>query len=345
MLESYVWSLGIAFAIGCCTTPFVYKNAPIAWPAILFGSTFCFGTGFFLLGAIRSRIRIPSFLLNAVVQTALTAATVLGCLIPFVWYLLSAAEHHPAPFSDLKQFVFSPLSLLGQGVGVILAFFITVGFEFSRKLGPGVLWNWMTGKYYTPREEELVFMFLDMKDSTTIAESLGALKFSALVRDFFRDLSAPLQESKGRVSHYIGDEAVIYWKPENAIKQAGCIAFFFAFKKSLLSRNDYYQKTYGLTPEFKAGLHIGPVVATEVGDVKSEIVFHGDVLNTTARIESMCNELNAEFLVSKVLADRVAMPVGVSKADLGAVHLKGKSEQVDLASFFVISSARRDQSK
>jgi adenylate cyclase len=332
MLEAYAWSLGIAFVIGCCITPFAYKDAPIAWPLMLFGSTFCFGTGFFLLGAIRSQIRIPWFLLNAVVQTALTAITVLGCLIPLVWYFLSAAEHHLAPLSDLLQLLSSSLSFKAQVAGIFLAFLITMGFEFSRKLGPGVLWNWLTGKYYTPREEELVFMFLDMKDSTTIAERLGALKFSALVRDFFRDLSAPLQESKGRVSHYIGDEAVIYWKPENAVKPTGCIAFFFAFKKALNGRADYYQKTYGLTPEFKAGLHIGPVVATEVGDVKSEIVFHGDVLNTTARIESMCNEIGSEFLVSRVLADRLKLPAGVSRIELGAVHLKGKAEEVDLVS-------------
>ena len=336
MLEAYAWSLGIALAIGICVLPVLYKKAPVPWPIILLGSTFTFGTGFFLLGTVRSRIRVRSFLLNALVQTALTAVTVLACLVVVVWYSISAVEHHSAPFRDLALALFSPFSLEAQAGGIIFAFLISVGFEFSRKLGPGVLWNWMTGKYYTPREEELVFMFLDMKDSTTIAERLGALKFSALVRDFFRDLSGPLQESKGRVSHYIGDEAVIYWKPSNAVKATGCIAFFFAFKKALRDRADYYQKTYGLTPEFKAGLHIGPVVATEVGDVKSEIVFHGDVLNTTARIESLCNETDSELLVSKLLAERLTLPAGVSKTDLGAVHLKGKAEEVELTNFFVI---------
>jgi adenylate cyclase len=35
----------------------------------------------------------------------------------------------------------------------------------------------------------------------------------------------------------------------------------------------------------KAGAHVGRVVATEVGTIKSEIVFHGDVVNTTARVQ------------------------------------------------------------
>lgn len=332
VLRAYAWSLGIAFAIGASVTPFVYRQANIPWPVMLFGSAILFGTGFFLLGTVRTSIRVPSFLVNAFLQTALTAATIIGCLFIMVWYLTSVANHQTVPPAYVVPVVFSRQSLFLEGGGIVFAFLVSMGFEFSRKLGPGVLWNWMTGKYYRPREEELVFMFLDMKDSTTIAEKLGALKFSALVRDFFRDISYPLRDSKGRISHYIGDEAVIYWKPKDAVRAGGCIAFFFAFRKVLRGRAEYYMKAYGLVPEFKAGVHIGPVVATEVGDVKSEIVFHGDVLNTTARIESMCNETGSPLLVSRTLADRLTLPSGVSLSPLGAVRLKGKADEVDLVS-------------
>jgi hypothetical protein len=42
-------------------------------------------------------------------------------------------------------------------VAVVVAAFLN---EVSRKLGPGVLWNWVRGRYHDPREEERVFMFL-----------------------------------------------------------------------------------------------------------------------------------------------------------------------------------------
>jgi adenylate cyclase len=226
--------------------------------------------------------------------------------------------------------VFAKQSLVLSMMGVGVAALINFGFEIQKKLGPGILTSWLTGKYYTPREEELAFMFVDMKDSTTLAEQLGALKFSALVRDFFRDMTVPLTESGGRISHYIGDEAVVYWRPETAFNAKGCISFFFWFADTLSERAAYYQTTYGTVPSFKAGAHIGQVVATEVGEVKSEIVFHGDVLNTTARIETMCNELGHDLLLSRSLAGKLRVPANVVMTALGPIRLKGKADDLEL---------------
>ena len=59
-----------------------------------------------------------------------------------------------------------------------------------------------------------------------------------------------------------------------------------------------YQSKYGMVPEFKAGIHCGRVIVTTIGKQKKDIVYHGDVLNTTARIEKKCNELQVKLLVS-----------------------------------------------
>ncbi|TSD67712.1 hypothetical protein FFF34_010090 [Inquilinus sp. KBS0705] len=45
--------------------------------------------------------------------------------------------------------------------------------EFSQSIGTGTLSNFFLGKYHYPIEEERIFMFLDMKSSTTIAETWG----------------------------------------------------------------------------------------------------------------------------------------------------------------------------
>jgi adenylate cyclase len=325
--------LGIALLIALCMSPFL-KGLPVSIFLTVPGSALLYGTAFFILSAVRPRIRVGSFILNNIVQTLLTAATVLGCFIVIVWFFAyvqirqdgSAQE----PWPIVLDFTTRPLNVALEFAGVFLAGIINFSIEIGKKLGPGVLTNWITGKYYTPREEELVFMFVDMKDSTMLAEKLGAIKFSALVRDFFRDMTIPLLESKARVSHFIGDEAVIYWKPVDAFKPKGCIAFFKTFEEMIEDRSAYYQSNYGLTPDFKAGMHMGPVVATEVGEVKSEIVFHGDVLNTTARIQSMCNELGHKLLSSRDLAAKLTLPKGAVMSALGPVHLKGKAEEMEL---------------
>jgi adenylate cyclase len=200
----------------------------------------------------------------------------------------------------------------------------------ARKLGPRVLLDWLLGRYYSPRVEERIFMFLDMRDSTAIAESLGDLRFSALIRDFFDDLSGPIIETYGEVSHYIGDEAVLTWRPERGLPEARCLQCFFRFQFVLEQRSTHYVKQYGFVPQFKAGVHIGSVVATEVGKLKSEIVFHGDVLNTAARAQTICRELGANLLVTGTLTDRLPSVSWLKLADVGEIALKGKATPVAL---------------
>ena len=261
------------------------------------------------------------------------SVVILGCFALMVWFIITSMyPSHPQGeiIPQVFKFIFQPSQVAWLVGGFIVALLINFAFQISKKMGPGVLTSWITGKYYTPREEPFVFMFLDMKDSTMLAEQLGAIKFSALVRDFFYDMTAPLMESRGRVSHYIGDEAVIYWKPDDAFKVKGPLAFFKMFEAEIASRASYYRSNYGLVPDFKAGIHMGPVVATEVGEVKSEIVFHGDVLNTTARIQSMCNDLGHKLLSSRQLASKLVLPHGAIMSALGPVRLKGKADEVEL---------------
>jgi adenylate cyclase len=54
----------------------------------------------------------------------------------------------------------------------------------GRKFGHGVLWKILLGKYHLPREEYHVFMFVDLKASTTIAETIGDVKYHSLLHDF-----------------------------------------------------------------------------------------------------------------------------------------------------------------
>lgn len=334
LFNDYLQSLAIALAISVPFSFSVGRSIPISRIVLILVSAFTFGTGFFVVGALRGRIRVRSFVLNVLAQSALIFATLVACTYVMIW--LSVASHlrgnafRPEAFAATAQFEFSRTMLPFGLIGLLASMAINSFFQISRKMGPGVLWNWVTGKYHTPREEPLIFMFLDMKDSTTLAEQLGAIKFSALVRDFFHDMTLPLLASQGKVSHYIGDEAVIYWRPDKGLKDAKCLAFFFEFQNLLRSRSAHYQKTYGLVPEFKAGIHLGPVVATEVGDIKSEIVFHGDVLNTAARIQSMCNETGCELLTSGQLKSAIPDTARFNFRSLGGVHLKGKAQEVAL---------------
>jgi adenylate cyclase len=198
------------------------------------------------------------------------------------------------------------------------------------KIGPNVLVNLLLGKYHIPSEENRVFMFLDLKSSTTIAEEIGHIKYSQFIQDCFADLTESAIIHEVEIYQYVGDEAVLTWKSDNGFKRNNCIYTYYDFQKSLEDKKAYYLKKYGIFPEFKAGVNAGPVVVTEVGIIKREIAYHSDVLNTAARIQGKCNELNSKLLISGEVKDSLLPDTNLIVEDAGVFELKGKQIEVQL---------------
>jgi adenylate cyclase len=218
-------------------------------------------------------------------------------------------------------------------VGVYMAAIVVVSqfyTEVSDNIGHVVLHNFFTGKYHTAKEEERIFMFLDMKSSTTIAENLGHVKYFEMLREYYSDLSDPIIMYSGEIYQYVGDEVVVSWKLKNGLQNNNCIECFFAMKAALRKQNRKYNEKFGLLPEFKAGFHFGKVTTGEIGVLKKEIIFTGDVLNTTARIQGLCNTYKVDILVSGVLIERLNVDGRFEIKTLGENELRGRDEKIEL---------------
>lgn len=189
------------------------------------------------------------------------------------------------------------------------------------------------GKYRQPREIYAVFMFVDIRASTTIAERLGHERFSAFLRDFFNDISSAIHEAKGEVYQYVGDEVVIVWPGDQALKGPYWFACYKAMRAALEKVAPVYRESYGVTPVFKAGVHGGLVVVTEVGTLQRAHVYHGDVLNTASRIQAKCNEAGYDLLVSESLVAGIRSGRRDEFERVGAVPLRGKTEEVVIYGF------------
>jgi adenylate cyclase len=207
-----------------------------------------------------------------------------------------------------------------------------VSLQINSKFGYGVFWNILRGKYHTPVTETRVFMFLDLNQSTAIAERLGNKSYHALLKDFFRDITNPILDCKGSIYQYVGDEVIISWNMRNGFDDANSIKCFFSLKEYIHSQREKYLFTYGMIPTFKAGLHCGEVVAGEVGIVKRDITYSGDVLNTTARIQSMCREFQVDFIASHHLATLIPDQEIFEISALGSIKLRGKETELQLVS-------------
>ncbi|UCH66398.1 MAG: adenylate/guanylate cyclase domain-containing protein [Ignavibacterium sp.] len=204
--------------------------------------------------------------------------------------------------------------------------------QMNKKFGPGILIPMLFGKYRNPKEEERVFMFLDLQSSTAHAEKLGHLKYSALIRDSFMDINQVLVKHNAEVYQYVGDEIVISWPITGNLNSLSCVDFFFACQDQFDMRLDYYMKHYGFVPRFKAGLHLGKVTAVEVGEIKRDIAYHGDTLNTASRIQSVCNQYDKIFLASGNIKEFADLENKYSVELIGDINLRGKTESIDIYS-------------
>jgi adenylate cyclase len=227
-----------------------------------------------------------------------------------------------------QSFAFWSLELY-MALGIAIALFYL---EVSDNIGQGVLINFFTGKYHKPLAEERVFMFLDMKDSTTIAEELGHLKYFNMLREYYADLTYPIVAHGGQIYQYVGDEVVVTWRKEKGVSDNNCINCFFSMKAAIAARARQYESEYRVVPTFKAAIHFGKVTTGEIGVIKKEIAFSGDVLNTTARIQGLCNTYQAELLVSDQLTKLLDLGSQFRLKAIGEVALRGRDEKINLYS-------------
>lgn len=203
--------------------------------------------------------------------------------------------------------------------------------QVNDKFGSGVLWKFITGKYYLPRQEERIFMFLDLKSSTTIAEKIGSRRFFEFLREVYRDITDPIIDSLGEIYQYVGDEVIITWTVHNGLKDNNCLACFFNIEQLMERRSDYYLDKYGHAPTFKAGLHLGEATVGEIGIIKKDIVFSGDVLNTTSRIQGECNHHQVNLLISADLLQHMSASETYQRIQMGEIRLRGKENKVALS--------------
>ena len=223
-----------------------------------------------------------------------------------------------------------------KGFWATILYIVMISFAFSfikiavEKFGKGVFIKMLLGKYKKPQEEKRIFMFLDLKDSTTIAEKLGHFKYSQFIQDCFYDLNTVVPKYDAEIYQYVGDEAVLSWPYKKGLANNNCVSLFFAFQQKKQSKANYYQEKYGMIPEFKAGLHGGKLMVTEVGVIKKEIAYHGDVINTSARIQAECNNHKVKLLISEKLLQDLTINTHLSSTFLGSVLLKGKQKEVNI---------------
>ncbi|MEM9647365.1 MAG: adenylate/guanylate cyclase domain-containing protein [Bacteroidota bacterium] len=299
--------------------------------------------GGFLMGLIHGWVEV-SWLSKKLQRNALWVKVLLKTTFYLLFSILflvalstsvNAYRFGTEPFSEevvqsLRQFVWT---FSFWSVVIYVAFGLTIAMlfsELSTYLGNDVFLNFLFGKYHVPRQETRIFMFLDMKSSTTTAERIGHARYFELLRACYADMANPILETEGEIYQYVGDEIVISWTQRAGLKQHNCLECFNRIQKSLDEHSAYYQRRFDLLPVFKAGMHIGKVTSGEIGSIKKEIIYTGDVLNTAARIQSECNTYQETILISESLVKLMKESEYYRFRKVAQLQLRGKKQAMTL---------------
>lgn len=329
ILESIIRSGVISAFI---TATFMYLFYYAGWQSIAAG--ICIGFFIPSILTLYTNFIVRKYLVKTNLLVLLSLNTIVHVIVTFVVAVIFVVVFYmhgdfEAIFRNF-EFLYSRLFITGMGFGLSLALIFNFFYILNTLIGRNILGKLFIGMYRNPIEVDRVFMFLDIKSSTTIAEKIGHLKFLSLVNDFFYDIAEPVKQTKGEIYKYVGDEAIITWKTKDAILDANCIRCFYLIKQAVQKKSDYYQKKYGVIPEFKAGVHGGLAITGELGYTKREIAFMGDVLNTTARIEEACKTFNESLLISEDLVSKMNQSNAYVFKEVGKEKLRGKEKKITL---------------
>jgi len=296
---------------------------------LLFGLT----NGLLEVFIFKQRFRRMKFGYTVILKTMLFVAAFIITVVLFIlikhYMLAFLGIFESTQENEITRFFSSPVFYKHLLYAVLISFGINFFLQVDNKMGKNVLLNLFFGRFHRPRKQTRIIMFLDLISSTAIAERIGDQKYSAFLKEFFYDLDEVISDTRGAVYQYVGDEAVIVWNVKDGAENSNCIRCYSEAQQSIYKKKNKYIELYGLYPEFKAGIHLGEVIVTEVGGLKSEIAYHGDTMNTASRLCNAARDYNNGLIISAELLSYIQnIDESYNVESIGLVKFKGKEHEI-----------------
>lgn len=193
--------------------------------------------------------------------------------------------------------------------------------------------DFVLGTYHQPQERNSLVLFLDMVGSSGMAEKLEAKKSMNLIAQFIYDCGYIFRINGGDILNYTGDGLVVLWprnQSNSALAAIHSLRLHFA-SKEVKTR---YWKKYGIVPDFRIGLHAGPVVISQIGEEKLFLGLYGDVVNTSARLEQLNKDLGTKVLMSAEAIMGLNQSWRSLLKPLGERKVRGREEKVSVYTLY-----------
>jgi class 3 adenylate cyclase len=162
------------------------------------------------------------------------------------------------------------------------------------------------------QEREVTVLFADVSGSTKLYESEGDKVAMEAIARCIDQLRQTVESSRGRVVKTIGDEVMaVFPAPDAAAFAAGNMQYAI----------DALPLVGATKLGVRIGFHCGPVI-------QSDNDIFGDTVNLAARLVEQAAK--SQIITSRETADRLGPVFRNFKRPLYAIHVKGKTEEVEL---------------
>jgi adenylate cyclase len=232
---------------------------------------------------------------------------------------------HDLPLVYEKYPVLIPLFILVALLSVIVM-------RVTTFIGGKNIFYLLIGKYYRPLWERKVFMFLDINGSTKLVDALGPEKSNLLFGKFMFDASKPIADNGGEIYRYQGDGFVATWNWEVGLTPDGVFQAVDDLYATVEREREEYEKSYGVCPDFRVGIHGGEIITCEEGDIRRNIAFYGDTINIAARMETKAKDAGVDCVVTSDIAKLFDDTTG-RFTNLGEESVRGINRTITIYGF------------
>ena len=183
--------------------------------------------------------------------------------------------------------------------------------------------------------EPMTVLFADIRDSTSLTETLSSEAAFALVAEFFARSARVIRDHRGTVDKYLGDGymALFPRTVEDALDAA------IALQRAVAELNS---EELGPPISIGIGLHTGPVTFGTVGDARHiDTTIVSDTVNTAKRVEGISKRLNVPVVATESVMQAVREPIRYVLHPLGPQRVRGKRDPLDVFAVAQGVEARR----
>lgn len=198
-------------------------------------------------------------------------------------------------------------------------------------------------KLFQGKNVEAVIMFTDLRNFTTISETMDAKSVVSLLNLYFTAMTNVVIKHGGIIDKFMGDAMLIVFQSD--IDYEALSAKAFLASKEMLEVLHEFNKTRPDTnwPDLEMGIsvHKGEVIIGNIGSPqKMDYTVIGDTVNLSSRLESLCKFYQTSLILSEPVIKDLENENHFRELDYIAV--KGKTKPVKIYEYIFENSPLRN---